>query len=282
VGKFGEMVKIIIFVLFPKRRLVTQSSYNALEVLLKLGLTELQAKTYLTLAALKKAEVKKISARANIARQDVYRIIRSLEEQGLVEKIISSPNLYKAIPLTEGTSMLFQKRTDEHAKLQESLKMLSDSQTEDLNTKFQEDNSEFLIVSERKRFVLNVEKTIAGATSCKIICPERTFSFLIFNFYDCLAAALSRGTKIRVMAQKKDLNTDVLQKIELFLTDPNFELKFLTSPLEPAMVILNNGVNICLSDWKEVPSLWSNNRQVLKLAETIFDTAWNEKNSLPS
>ena len=256
------------------------TTYNALEVLLKLGLTELQAKTYLTLVGLKKAEVKKISARSNIARQDVYRIVRTLEEQGLVEKILSTPILYKAIPLTEGMSMLFQKRAEEHTKLENSLKLLTDKEVEDSSVMFSEDSIDFLIVSERKRFVLNIEKSFVRASSCKMICPEKGFGFMIFTFYDCFAAALSRGTKVQVITKKTELNAVTLQKLQLLLAYPNFEIKFITSQLEIAMLILDNGVNICLSSWKEVPSLWSNNGQVLKLAEKFFEAEWNEKNNI--
>lgn len=255
-------------------------TYNALEVLLKLGLTELQAKTYLTLVGLKKAEVKKISARSNIARQDVYRIVHALEEQGLVEKILSTPILYKAIPFTEGISMLFQKRDEEHTKLENSLKLLTEKKVEDSTTTFLEDSIDFLIVSERKRFVKNVEKSMVGASICKIICPDKGFGFMIFHFYDCFVAALSRGTNVRIITQKTDLNAITLQKLQLLLADPNFEIKFITSSIETAMLILDNGVNICLSNWKEVPSLWSNNGQVLKLAEKLFETEWNEKNNV--
>lgn len=131
---------------------------EAVDVLVKLGLTELQAKTYLTLTQLKTAEVKKIAAQSNIARQDIYRIMPVLEELGLVEKIIATPILYKAIPLSEGTLMLFQRRKEEEAKLKSSLKLLVDNREENSKMAPQEENLEFVITSERKRFVRRLEK----------------------------------------------------------------------------------------------------------------------------
>ena len=99
---------------------VTTQNDKVLDVLVRLGLTELQAKTYLTIARLEKAEVKAISKLSSIARQDIYRIIPALEKLGLVEEIIATPKLYKALPLSEGTRKLFQQRTSEHISLKNS------------------------------------------------------------------------------------------------------------------------------------------------------------------
>ena len=99
---------------------------ETIKILMNLGLTCLQAKTYLVLTTLKEAEAKKISKISNIARQDIYRIMPELEKVGLVERIISTPTLYKAIPLKEGSFVLFQKRAKEHAALQEKIEALAE------------------------------------------------------------------------------------------------------------------------------------------------------------
>ena len=56
------------------------------KILMDLGLTLLQAKAYLALSQLGKATVKTISKTANVARQDVYRVMLALEKLGLAEK----------------------------------------------------------------------------------------------------------------------------------------------------------------------------------------------------
>ncbi|MGD6807394.1 MAG: TrmB family transcriptional regulator [Candidatus Bathyarchaeia archaeon] len=251
---------------------------EAVDVLVKLGLTELQAKTYLTLTQLKTAEVKKIAAQSNIARQDIYRIMPVLEELGLVEKIIATPILYKAIPLSEGTLMLFQRRKEEEAKLKSSLKLLVDNREENSKMAPQEENLEFVITSERKRFVRRLEKSISKAARCEMICPGEAFGFVIFNFYESLISALSEGRKVRVITQKTNMNLDITRKLGNLCDSLNFEIKFVTSPIDLGMIILDKEVNICISDWKEVPSLWTNNRQILKLAQSVFEKEWSAHN----
>ena len=77
-----------------------------IQTLTNLGLSFLQAKTYLNLAKLEKADVRTISTISNVARQDIYRIMPTLEKLGLAEKILGKPNMYKANPIKEGVSLL--------------------------------------------------------------------------------------------------------------------------------------------------------------------------------
>jgi sugar-specific transcriptional regulator TrmB len=63
-----------------------------------LGLTSLQAKTYLALVTLGKANVQTIAKASNVARQDVYQVMPTLQKLGLGEKIIAKPIIYEATP----------------------------------------------------------------------------------------------------------------------------------------------------------------------------------------
>ena len=75
---------------------------DCINSLMELGLTLVQAKIYLTLTKLDNATIKAISKNSNLARQDIYRIIPSLQKLGLVEKIIDKPTKYKATPIKIG------------------------------------------------------------------------------------------------------------------------------------------------------------------------------------
>ena len=245
---------------------------------MKLGLTELQAKTYLTLTRFEKAEVKKISETAKIARQDLYRIIPTLEKLGLVEKIIATPILYKAVPLSEGTSSLFEKKSNEYSNLKSSLELLIATPEENSKIEAQEENAaEFVITSERKRLIAKLEKAYSESTSIDIMLPGNALKFAVFNFYESLTVALSKNAKVRVMAKNTDLRSGAKQKLENLKTRPGFEVKFVDTPFEFGLAICNGReVNIAISN-KEVPSLWTNNRQIVKISQMMFENQWNAK-----
>src|SRR5208283_2799774 len=100
---------------------------DAIEIFEELGLTFLQAKTYVALVTLGEAAIKEISKVSNVARQDIYRIMPTLEKLGLAECEISKPTLYRAIPLKEGSSMMLHKMIEEDRTLREKIKLLSNS-----------------------------------------------------------------------------------------------------------------------------------------------------------
>ncbi len=89
-----------------------------IQILVGLGLTTLQARAYLALSSLGYAQTKALSKISHIARQDLYRIMSSLQKQGLVEKTIRSPATFKATPMKEGIAMLLQRKTEEYNNLQ--------------------------------------------------------------------------------------------------------------------------------------------------------------------
>ncbi|MCL5877987.1 MAG: hypothetical protein M1540_09275 [Candidatus Bathyarchaeota archaeon] len=259
---------------------VTTQNDKVLDVLVRLGLTELQAKTYLTIARLEKAEVKTISKLSNIARQDIYRIMPTLEKLGLVEEIIATPKLYKAIPLNEGTTKLFQKRTEEHTKLKSSIKQLTEKPEKNPEAEIQSSESEFVITYERKRLITKLERSYSEASKCEVMLPGNAINFMIHNFYECISLALSRGTKIRVISKKTDMSSVTARKFANLKANPNFKIKFADSEFDFGLVIYDDKeLNIAISD-KELPSLQTNNPQIIKLGQMTFENEWNAGQSV--
>ena len=87
--------------------------------LMDLGLTFVQAKTYLTLVSAEALTIKDLSKASGIPRTDLYRIVTDLKELSLIEKIIGNPNKYKATPIKQTIKQLIKnkkKETNEIAK----------------------------------------------------------------------------------------------------------------------------------------------------------------------
>jgi sugar-specific transcriptional regulator TrmB len=251
---------------------------ETIEILMDLGLTCLQAKTYLALTALEKADAKKISKISNVARQDIYRIIPALEKLGLAEKIIATPTLYKATPLKEGSLFLLQKRTNEHTALQQKIKLLvsNDDEGRNINANVHEETSQFIVTSEEKLFKKKMDKAISEAQlSQDTILPSDGIKKALFYQFQLFKRAMERAVKIRIITERSEgkptRNEQAIKK------NPLFELKYNSTPIPVVMVIFDNKeVNINIADRdKIVPSLWTNSSIVVKLAENYFENMWN-------
>lgn len=85
-----------------------------IQALVGLGLTNSQAKVYLSLVITGKTKGHAIWKNSGVARQDVYRILTELQEKGLVEKIIATPTEYKPTSLKEGLAILLKDKAHEY------------------------------------------------------------------------------------------------------------------------------------------------------------------------
>ena len=83
------------------------------------GLTKNQTKILSTLTQNKNClNVKQISQLANIARESIYEVLFDLQKKGLVEKTITTPKKYCAIPLKITLNLLHKQKTRQIQELE--------------------------------------------------------------------------------------------------------------------------------------------------------------------
>ena len=248
-----------------------------IQTFMSVGLTLLQAKLYLALAKLGSSGggVRKISHESNIARQDVYRILPELEKLGLAVKIISSPATYRATPLENGFSALLNRKSEEYIQLQKRAKLLFDNFTVHSAVEPQEKTSQFEITSEKNLFFSRVEKELKRTEkSLDIICSNEGIRIIASQAVEEFERAMEKGIRIRVLTDECE-TVAASKSILLLKSDPNFELRLLPGPSSVGFAIFDcKEVNIGISAMI-VPSLWTNNDNVVKLAEIYFESMWN-------
>jgi sugar-specific transcriptional regulator TrmB len=95
-----------------------QDDCKSIQILVRLGLTRLQATVYFNLAKLGEADVKTISQASGVSRQGVYRVMPELVELGLAQEIVVKPAIYKAAPMAECCDLLLEKKLQKIIELQ--------------------------------------------------------------------------------------------------------------------------------------------------------------------
>jgi sugar-specific transcriptional regulator TrmB len=121
------------------------------KTLRELGVSLLQARVYLSLLKLGTySDVRTISVFSKVARQDVYRTITELRDLGLVEMVIGSPALFRAIPLKETVAILMEKRNQRTQVLMEEVTELFNHFDENNKTKLNQENNQFILVPKKR------------------------------------------------------------------------------------------------------------------------------------
>ncbi|MCW4007681.1 MAG: hypothetical protein NWF09_03175 [Candidatus Bathyarchaeota archaeon] len=250
------------------------------QILSRLGLTFLQAKVYLALAKLGKADVKTISRASKVARQDVYRIMPALQNMGLVEKIVASPTLYKVTPIEESLCVLLENKTRECMELQIKMKYMLNNLKEKADEVSSQEEEQFSIISSRRLLQKKLsEKDRTAQKSIVAIANWKTIRATFFNRASDVVNALKRGVKLRIITEMHEKDKHVEKIIQSFMEYPSFEIKYSSAPI-PVNAVIHDGkeINMCIATLpdNEVPSLCSTNPRFIKVIAAYFEELWND------
>jgi sugar-specific transcriptional regulator TrmB len=242
---------------------------KAVETLLKLGLTMLQAKVYLTLATSGPYTGRATANSTHISTNDVYRILHELQVKGLVEKIVNKPTMYKATQIEDGLAALLEDKKEEYIETKRQVRALSNAITE----MRKQDGTlqcdpQLTITSEIKMLIKTHEKLAnAAKQSIDFVLPVETKQELYDN-PEYLNLAAKRNVKIREIIIGKGKNHTS--------NNPLFEVRTLPA-IEQAIgmhIFDKQQVTLAMSE-KATPSLWTNNAHIVKLSQVYFEELWN-------
>jgi sugar-specific transcriptional regulator TrmB len=247
-----------------------------------LGLTCVQAKSYVTLSILGEATIGTIAKNAQIARQHLYKPMLKLEEMSLVERIIDKPPKYKALPLKEAINILLDKRNKENHELQDKinglLKNLKKQQKNQMLQNQQERAYTTLIAGlgafdhESDRALMNAQTCFDGTATVELF---RRGMFLSGTYHQ---EAVKRGVHYRHIISKPENGQFQLGDEDL-RNNPLWEVRFSSSPLPFQMTIIDKK-EVFISTTSEVKKdcvyYWSNNECFLILAQNYYDFLWGK------
>jgi sugar-specific transcriptional regulator TrmB len=106
---------------------------TAIETLEALGLKQYEAECFTALTRIKHGTAKELSDLTNVPRTRVYDAVEQLQQDGLVDIQHSSPQQFRAVPITEATALLRQRFDTRFTNLQTSLEALESIEEESLD-----------------------------------------------------------------------------------------------------------------------------------------------------
>ena len=261
---------------------------NNVKMLEGLGLTHNQARIYLSNLQTGRASVKLIAQFAQIGREDVYRIMPSLQDLGLIRKHIGTPTLYEPVNPNEAMSILIEKKTGELSQLKSKVHLFLKN-WQRIDKPIEKDES-FIMVT---NFDIAINMLVDAIKKTKK-------SWLFTSGYERfiirqnmpkkrlqtneMYTAVQRGVKIQAVLDEPQSREKLHESLFTFsgsralINHKNFEYKYLGSKHVGLLSIFDD--NLIFIETQQgpkiiVPQLWSNNHVLLGLGKTCFDQAWN-------
>jgi hypothetical protein len=256
------------------------------EVLNGLGLTTLQAKTYLAIAILEKATVKTISKTAKIARQEIYRITSELQEKGLIEKIIAAPVEYRAIPVHDAINVLLQRTHQENLDARKkAMKLVQRIEETNLIVPHSEDNLQFVLIPKkeapRRKFANAIHDT---SVSFDGIYYWEGLRGAILGGAEIWKKNVEKGIKVRFIVYKPKEEKAVKRVIQTLMERGSFSVKCTSNP-PPATIAIFDKEEIFVTTSPtprpgETSSLLIRNPGFVAVFQAYFDRIWETSEAI--
>lgn len=249
------------------------------------GLTGLEARVFLTLYDLQKANVSEISKRSDIDRSNIYKTLKKLEDLKLVERELDTTSRYNPVPLPVAISILTNMKKQEYRKTVESLEKLAKQVDVFKTTKSQESEEFFKIhPGDSHVFTFHWEKFLSDAKKTVDLIVTEYREPKNHNLWYIYEKLLQRGVTIRCIIDRSLGNDDEfkmrIKQFEHLLQFPNVEIKICSECKKPyGMHVDEKNIILFLDDvipLKSSRTLWTNNKQITRNFKEHFEINWKK------
>jgi sugar-specific transcriptional regulator TrmB len=271
---------------------------SGFSVFTRLGLTIRQAQVYLANAQLNPSTAAAIAKNVQADRAEIYRALIKLEKLGLIQRYITNPVTFKALPIDEAFEILLQKDAEKHREIEKQANRFLQSYNKNHNREkpSQEDPQLNLTTGQKvlsRQYVSHLKKT---NTSLDFMMNwEFTLQWLSKHFDDVLRT-IKRGVKMRCISLIPE-GTKMPKNILHLMETGFFEIKIVSVPKAAGIDIWDKKTVFFLfpATLNEFKVLRITDPGVIELAQDHFNLKWqlattprwrknttNEKQASPS
>jgi predicted transcriptional regulator len=254
-----------------------QSDEDLILVLNGLGLTCVQAKTYIALNQLGEAATEAIAKTAQIARQHVYEPLSALEKIGLVQRILINPPKYKVLPIKEAVNVLKEIQNKRRLELESKIPGLIQYLESNSATQTQPEEIRTTLLNGVEAFDYEIGKAIdSSQISIDDLATSELFRHGMFYGGVFHREALKREVQYRHVICEPENEPPTLGDEDL-RKNPLWKVRFCSSPQPFLMTIVDKKKVFILTPpeaAKDTSCYVSNNPCFLILAQTFYDILW--------
>lgn len=258
-------------------------SSDGFKTLVRFGLTVNQAKIYLTMVQSKAETIKAISKLSNIPLESIYRAMPGLEEKNIVEKMLTTPIKYKAMPIFEAITLLKTRDEQERSELYKEAETLSRVfSTKNLVTSVDGKESETSLISGFHGFVKKLDEALENAKySFKGITYSKAFRNGMFNGNKYFESLVRRGIECHHLVYQSG-ETKLIELGDNHLLNNPLWVRKVISPIPIELILVDQKqLFIALTPQemgKDYVGLRTTNPCLLAFGDNYFELLWKNTN----
>ena len=251
------------------------------DLLLGLGLSLNQARVYLAILKLEKTTVGQVAKFSKVRREDVYRILPSLEKMGLVERLMGKPTEIRATRVSDALSLLVaeeKNRADE--RLTGMRGIVQRLSLKDWKQPLPEEASIYILIAEKKAVLAKTSELISNsAKEVALIADKERIIPVLSQFSDECKQAIKKGAQIRLLFEGESPDGLLKEKVKKLIGGASVHIRFYREVLNHFIMSDDKEALITTSKESglgESPSLWANNSNLIGILRTSFESDWEK------
>jgi sugar-specific transcriptional regulator TrmB len=260
------------------------SSDENTDLLLGLGLTLNQAKVYLAILKLEKTTIGQVANFSKVRREDVYRILPSLEKMGLIERLLGKPTEVRATRISDALSLLVDEEKGKSDERLVGMRGIVQKLTlKDWKQELPKDESIYILIAEKKSVFAKTSDLITNSRKeIALIADKGRIMPILFQFSDEYKLAINKGAVVRLIFEGEKPDVLLKEKVKKLVGSKSVQIKFHIAPLNH--FIMSDDKEALITTSKESalgdsPSLWTNNCNLIGVLRTGFESDWKKAES---
>jgi len=149
---------------------------------------------------------------SKVRREDVYRLLSSLEKMGLIERLIGKPTKVRATPISDALSLLVAEEKDKSDERLTSMKSnVQRLALKDWKQPFPGEASIYILIAEKKSILAKTSEIVGNSRKEVALIADKTRIIpILTQFTDEYNKAIKKGAQIRLIFEGE--SPDVLLK----------------------------------------------------------------------
>jgi len=245
------------------------------------GLMEGEVEIYLFLARTGSSPVGVIARRLGTNRMNVYRILKALEEKGLVESTVGRPSRFVALPVAKFLSRCIDESKTKTMSLEKSKEGIVDYCEQLKKTEPLTEEPKFRIVQGRKHIFDQVLKMLETARkeTCIIQTRNGLYRYVYAGIDDKLRELHDKGVEVMVLTQVDETGVEAVRNYLDFAEVRHAVLEstlrlVLVDEIE-ALTTFARDDSMSLTTEKEL-AMWIRAPDYAKSMKLFFETIWKD------
>jgi len=247
--------------------------------LTRFKLSKNEVKVYLFLARYGAQKAQQITESIDVHRTEAYKILHSLEAQGLITRILEKPMKFAALPFETVLENLIEERRKRIINLERrKVELLDMWRSLPEVEEFKAHKETFQVLEGKRQILIKVREMInSSEAEFETVVSDEEMVWLFNNlfFEDLHELMKEKSLDVRVMTQYSPTSTYIIEKTDVYDVDFAFlcrtsQPSFFVSDDKQVLLLMNNEDNKLLA-------MWTNYNALVASFRNLFEQLWKNQ-----